>query len=160
VPHGIARIFQTFLRGRPASKVLQQFSAHGLQGPGRDRFGARQGKKPTRSAILAVRKNPADAGACVDGRSRAVRRAADPSQTLPKPLPVEQWKSRLNATDPASVRWDPVLKIGPRLKDNDAAYDRHTTRGVPRAGAALLPGLLDGGACGHKRMRQYQHCPL
>jgi hypothetical protein len=101
VQHGIALICQTFLRVRPASKVLQHFSAHGLKVPGRDRFGDLQWKKPTIAAILAVLKNPADAGAFVSGRSRAVRRAAEPSKTMQKPLPVEPWQIRLNDKYPA-----------------------------------------------------------
>jgi DNA invertase Pin-like site-specific DNA recombinase len=160
VQHGIALIFQTFLRVRTASKVLQHFSAHGLNVPGRDRFGDLQWKKPTISAILAVLKNPAYAGAFVYGRSRAVRRAADPSKTIQKPLPIEQWKIRLNDKYPAYVSWDTFLKIGHMLKDNYAEYDRHKTRGVPRAGAALLHGLLYCGECGHKMMVQYKHCTL
>jgi DNA invertase Pin-like site-specific DNA recombinase len=160
VQHCLALIFQTFLRVRTASKVLQYFSAHELNVPGRDRFGDLQWKKPTISAILAVLKNPAYAGAFVYGRSRAVRRASDPSKTIQKPLPVEQWKIRVNDKYPAYVSWDTFLKIGYMLKDNYAEYDRNKKRGVPRAGAALLHGLLYCGECGHKMMVQYKHCTL
>jgi DNA invertase Pin-like site-specific DNA recombinase len=160
VQHGLDRIFQTFLRVRTASKVLPYVSAHALRVPGRDRFGDLQWKKPTSSAILVVLKNPADAGAFVYGRSRAGRRASDPSKTLQKPLPVAQWTIRVNDQYPAYGSWDTFLKIGPMLKDPSAEYDRHKTRGVPRAGAALLHGLLYCGECGHKIMVQYKHCTL
>ena len=40
--------------------------------------------------------------------------------------------------------------------ENYAEDDRHKTRGVPRAGAALLHGLLYCGECGHKMMVQYK----
>jgi hypothetical protein len=43
------------------------------------------------------------------------------------------------------------------LRDNHAEYDRNKTRGVPRAGQALLHGLLYCGECGHKMMVQYHH---
>ncbi len=46
------------------------------------------------------------------------------------------------------------------LRDNYAEYDRNKTRGVPRAGAALLHGLLYCGECGHKMMVQYKHSTL
>jgi DNA invertase Pin-like site-specific DNA recombinase len=55
----IELIFQTFLRGRTASKVLQSCNTHELKVPGRDRFGDRQWKTPTISALLAGLKNPA-----------------------------------------------------------------------------------------------------
>lgn len=42
------------------------------------------------------------------------------------------------------------------LKDNHAAYDRNTTRGIPRPGKALLHGLVSCGACGHKMVVQYK----
>ena len=43
------------------------------------------------------------------------------------------------------------------LRDNYAEYDRNKTRGIPRAGQALLHGLLYCGAWGHKMMVQYKH---
>jgi hypothetical protein len=89
-----------------------------------------------------------------------VRRASAPSKTIQQPLPVEPWKLRLNDKYPAYVSWDTLLKIGHMLTDNYAAYDRTKTRGVPRAGAALLHGLLYCGECGHKRMVQDTHCTL
>ena len=48
------------------------------------------------------------------------------------------------------------MKIRAMLTDNYAEYDRNKTRGIPRAGAALLHGLLYGGECGHKMMVQYK----
>lgn len=42
------------------------------------------------------------------------------------------------------------------LKDNYAEYDRNKTRGIPRAGKALLHGLMYCGACGHKMVVQYK----
>jgi hypothetical protein len=58
------------------------------------------------------------------------------------------------------VSWDTFLKIRHMLTDNYAEYDRNKTRGVPRAGAALLHGLLYCGECGHKMMVQYKHSTL
>jgi len=36
------------------------------------------------------------------------------------------------------------------LRDNYAAYERNGSRGVPRAGKALLHGIIACGECGHK----------
>ena len=43
------------------------------------------------------------------------------------------------------------------LHDPSAADDRHTTRGIPRPGTALLPGLVSCGAGGHTRVVQEKH---
>src|SRR6476620_8849410 len=40
--------------------------------------------------------------------------------------------------------------------NNHAEYDRNRTRGVPRAGAALLQGIVWCGQCGHKMAVQYR----
>ena len=156
VPQRIALIFATFLRVRPASKVLQSFKAQRLTVPGRDRFGDLAWKPPTISAILSVLKNPAYAGAFVYSKSRPVRHASAPGRAAQKQLPLEEWKIRVNDKDPASIPWETSMKIRPMLQENYAEYDRHKTRGVPRAGAALLHGLLYCGACGHKMMVQYK----
>lgn len=160
VQHCIGLIFQLFLRLRTASKVLQYFTQHGLSVPGRDRFGDLAWKKPTISAILSVLKNPAYAGAFVYGRSRAVRHVADPAKMVQKKLPIAEWKIRVNDKYPAYVSWETFVQIQAMLKDNYAEYDRNKTRGVPRAGAALLHGLLYCGECGHKMMVQYKGSTL
>jgi DNA invertase Pin-like site-specific DNA recombinase len=156
VQRSIELIFQTFLRARTASKVLQFFQQQGLSLPGRDRCGDLGGKKPTISAILSVLKNPAYAGAFVYGRSRSVRQASAPAKTAQKRLPLEEWKIRVNDKYPAYVSWETFVQIQAMLKDNYAEYDRNKTRGVPRAGAALLHGLLYCGECGHKMLVQYK----
>lgn len=149
-------IFATFLRVRTASKVLQFFREHHLRVPGRDRFGDLAWKQPTIAAIITVLKNPAYAGAFVYGRSRTVRQAAAPGKAAQKQLPMEEWKIRVNDKYPAYISWETYIKIRTMLKDNYAEYDRNKTRGIPRAGAALLHGLLYCGACGHKMLVQYK----
>lgn len=83
-----------------------------------------------------------------------MRQAAAPGKAAQQQLPLEAWKIRVNDTYPAYIPWETYVKIRAMLTDNYAEYDRNTTRGVPRAGAALLHGLLYGGACGHKMMVQ------
>ena len=156
VQHRIDLIFTTFLRVRTASKVLQFFKEQALSVPGRDRFGDLEWKKPTVSAIISILKNPAYAGAFVYGRSRTVRHASVPFKTAQKQLPIAEWRIRVNDKYPAYISWETYLKIREMLKDNYAEYDRNKTRGIPRAGAALLHGLLYCGECGHKMMVQYK----
>src|SRR5262245_11803298 len=152
----IVLLFATFLRVHTASKVLQFFKEQHLTIPGRDRFGDLEWKAPTISAITAVLKNPAYAGAFVYGKSRTVRQASAPGKAAQKQLPLEEWKIRVNDKYPAYIPWETYVKIRAMLKDHYAEYDRNKTRGVPRAGAALLHGLLYCGECGHKMMVQYK----
>ena len=156
VQQRLALIFATFLRVRTASKVLQFFREHQLRVPGRNRFGDLEWKQPTISAIITVLKNPAYAGAFVYGRSRTVRQASAPGKAAQQQLPMEEWKIRVNDKYPAYIPWETYIKIRAMLKENYAEYDRNKTRGIPRAGAALLHGLLYCGECGHKMLVQYK----
>ncbi len=149
-------VVSTFLQRRSASKVLQFFNEQQLLLPRRDRFGDVVWKVPTVSAILAILKNPAYAGAFVYGRTRTLRTGAGPRQASQKKLPVEQWRIRVNDKYPAYITWDTYEQIQAMLKDNYAEYDRNKTRGIPRPGSALLHGLVYCGACGHKMVVQYK----
>jgi DNA invertase Pin-like site-specific DNA recombinase len=156
VQQRLALIFATFLRVRTASTVLQFFKEQHLTVPGRDRFGDLAWKTPTISALTSVLKNPAYAGAFVYGKSRTVRQASAPGKAAQKPLPLADWKIRVHDKYPAYLPWETHVKIRAMLTDHYAEYDRNKTRGVPRAGAALLHRLLYGGECGHKMMVQYK----
>jgi DNA invertase Pin-like site-specific DNA recombinase len=156
VQHRIDLIFTTFLRVRTASKVLQFFKGQQLRVPGRNRFGDLEWKPPTVAAIISVLKNPAYAGAFVYGRSRTVRHASAPCKVTQKQLPLQEWKIVVHDKYPAYIPWETYVKIRTMLQDNYAEYDRNKTRGIPRAGAALLHGLLYCGECGHKMMVQYK----
>jgi len=146
----IALVFTTFLQVRSASKVLQAFHQQGLALPRRDRFGDVAWRPPRVAAILAILKNPAYAGTFVYGRTRSEPHRA------PRRLPLAQWKIRVADAYPAYVSWADFERIQALLRDNYAEYDRNKTRGVPRAGAALLHGLVYCGACGHKLLVQYK----
>src|SRR4051794_28887671 len=92
VQHRIGLVFETFLRLRSASKVLQFFNDHTLLLPRCDRFGDLVWKPPTVAAILAILKNPAYAGAFVYGRSRCVSTNTACARSSVKRLPVEEWR--------------------------------------------------------------------
>lgn len=152
----ISLVFSTFLRRRSASKVLQAFRREGLDLPRRDRFGDVAWRAPRIAAILAILKNPAYAGAFVYGRTRTERHLPGLPRPALRRLPLDQWKIRVNDVYPAYVSWADFERVQAMLQDNYAEYDRNKTRGVPRAGAALLHGLVYCGACGHKQVVQYK----
>lgn len=156
VQHRIGLVFDTFLRLRSASKVLQLLNAHELLLPCRDRFGDIIWKKPTIAAILCILKNPAYAGTFVYGRTRSTHTDPARIRTSVKNLPIQEWRIRVNDKYPAYVSWEDFERIQAMLKDNYAEYDRNKTRGIPRTGKALLHGLVYYGECGHKMVVQYK----
>jgi DNA invertase Pin-like site-specific DNA recombinase len=156
VQERIALVFATFFRVRSASQVLQCLVREDLQLPRRDRFGDVTWRAPRVAAILAILKNPAYAGAFVYGRTRTPPRQLTAGKAAVRRLPLAEWKIRVNDVYPAYVSWDDFLRIQAMLQDNYAEYRRNQTRGVPRAGAALLHGLVYCGECGHKLLVQYK----
>jgi len=153
----ITLVFRIFLERRTASKVLQYFNRQQLLLPRSDRFGDLVWRQPTISSIILFLKNPAYAGAFVYGRSRHPPRGTVHRTQGVKRLPIEEWKFRINDKYPAYISWETFEKIQAMLRDNHAEYDRNKTRGIPRAGQALLHGLLYCGECGHKMLVQYKH---
>jgi hypothetical protein len=160
VQERIVLVFQTFLERRSASKVLQYFNQQCLFLPRREQFGEVIWKPPTISAIIAILKNPAYAGAFVYGRTRHSRQHGAAGRSVSRRLSLDEWKIRVHDKYPAYISWATFEKIQAMLRDNYAEYDRNKTRGVPRAGQALLHGLLYCGACGHKMMVQYKSGPF
>ena len=72
-----------------------------------------------------------------------------------KRLPMEKWRILIKDKYPAYVEWETFERIQEMLQDNHAEYERKMTRGVPRAGKALLAGLLYCGECSHKMEVRY-----
>jgi len=153
----IGLVFSTFLRVKSASKVLRFFNGQHLCLPRPGPFGDLIWKEPSVAAILSILKNPAYAGAFVYGRSKTSRDVSGKTKT--KRSPFGQWKIVVRDKYPAYIPWETFERIQAMLQDNYAEYDRNKTRGVPRAGATLLHGIIYCGECGHKMMVQYKSGP-
>ena len=152
----ISFVFQSFLRLRSANKVLLFFNEGGLLVPRLDGFGDVVWKRPTIETITSILKNPAYAGAFVYGRnSHTTTRGPNGTVVRVKRLPMEKWRILIKDKYPAYVGWETFERIQRMLKDNHAEYERNMTRGVPRAGKALLAGLLYCGECAHKMTVRY-----
>jgi DNA invertase Pin-like site-specific DNA recombinase len=153
----ISLVFETFLRLRTANKVLRYFKESELLLPRRDRFGDVAWKTPTATTILSILKNPAYAGAFVYGRTRnSTLHTQQGTVKKFERLPMEQWRITVKDKYPSYVDWETFEKIQKMLEDNHAEYDRNKTRGVPRAGKALLHGMVYCGECGRKMVVQYK----
>ena len=150
VQQRIALVFATFLAVRSAGKAATALDRAGLRLPRRDRFGDVAWRRPTTSAVLAMLRNPAYAGAFVYGRRQSVRRDHTARRPVQRALPIAAWRVRVPDKYPAYIDWPQYEKIQAMLDENRAEYTRDRTRGVPRAGAALLQGIAYCGESGHK----------
>ncbi|WLB88853.1 recombinase family protein [Bradyrhizobium japonicum] len=148
-------LFETFLKVRTIAKVMREFNDRGLELPRRDRHGDLHWARATTSAVAAILKNPAYAGAFVYGRTR-LRRPSDGRLPTKVPKPIEQWRIIVKDRYPPYIAWQSYEKIRGIVSDNRAEYMRNKTRGAPREGELLLQGIAWCGRCGHKMYARYK----
>lgn len=148
-------LFETFLKARTVAKVMREFNDRGLELPRRDRHGDVHWARATTSAVAAILKNPAYAGAFVYGRTR-LRKPSDGRSPMKAPRPMEQWRIVVKDRYPAYIDWQTYEKIRGIVSDNRAEYMRNKTRGAPRDGELLLQGIAWCGKCGHKMYVRYK----
>jgi DNA invertase Pin-like site-specific DNA recombinase len=155
----IPLIFEKFEELRSAYAVYRYLVVNNLQLGFRRHRGGRIGElewKPASSArILSILRHPIYAGAYAYGLHRAGTRNPTTGRTEggkwfvpPDELPV-LIRDRL----PAYISWDRFLANLEQLKQNRSLHD---TRGVPKRGEALLPGLVVCGKCGHHMATRYK----
>lgn len=155
VQNSINLIFKTFLKVKSAFKTTTFFKANDLKIPRYDRWKGIFWKEPTTSAIIAILKNPAYAGAFAYGKTQTIRTGPSPRDKIAKKVDLENCKILLHDKFPAYIDWDNFKKIQSMLKENYAEYQRRKTRGIPRSGACLLQGIAYCGECGHKLLVEY-----
>src|SRR5271169_998616 len=121
--------------------------------------GPRRGEldwRPISRALLGrMLHHPIYAGAysygrrCVDHK----RTAANGGKVRMRCVPMSEWKVLKRDRFPAYITWECYLANQQRLLDNRSWPE---APGVPRAGVALLPGLLVCGACGRRMHAGYR----
>ena len=129
---------------------------HDIQLPVRARTGAKKGHlewhRPSISALSQVLRNPIYAGAyCYGRRPTDPKRRFAPKSNYRPWVPMEQWKVLIKDHLPGYITWDQYLKNRERIKQNQNAPN---SIGTPRAGAALLGGVLVCG-CGRHMQPRY-----
>ncbi|KRS10804.1 recombinase family protein [Roseovarius indicus] len=151
-------VFELFVKLRSIAKVMRTLNARGLDLPRRDRHGELHWARATVSAVAAILKNPAYAGAFVYGRTRM--RDPTPDGRAPGKAkvarPLEEWRIVVKDRYPAYIDWPTYEKIRSIVSDNRAEYMRTKTRGIPRDGELLLQGIAWCGRCGHKMYARYK----
>ena len=124
--------------------------------PVRARGGAKKGqldwRRPSIGTLSQMLRHPIYAGAYTYGRRPTdPKRKYSPSNYRPW-APMEQWRVLLKDRVPAYITWDQYLQNREQMKKNRNGPD---TPGVPRAGLALLPGVLACGNCGRHMQADY-----
>src|SRR3984893_7778699 len=121
--------------------------------------GPRRGElvwRPISRALLGrMLHHPIYAGAYSYGRRRVdpKRTAANGGKVRMQYVPMSEWKVLKRDRLPAYITWERYLANQQRLLENRSWPD---APGVPRAGGALLPGVLVCGACGRRLHAGYR----
>lgn len=155
----IDMIFETFLKLKSAGKTLRYLNEQSILIPCLDNFHEVSWKRPTVNAIVRILKNPAYAGIFVYGRTRQKKSDLMLKNRARSMVPVEDWQIKADNKYPHYITQETYYKIISMLKDNYSEYNRNKTRGIPRAGSALLHGIVYCGECGHKMVMQYKPEP-
>lgn len=156
----IRLVFEKFEEMKTANAVMRYLQEKGLLLPSRPLRGPAPHEviwRPARSsAVLAILKNPAYAGAYVYGRQ-----TKDPTQRKPGHprsgiirRPLEDWPVVIQDVYPAYVSWETFLANQAQLAANQNRY-RDDRPGAPRKGQALLQGVLRCGRCGALMQLRY-----
>jgi len=109
----------------------------------------------TRAMLGRMLHHPIYAGAYSYGRRRVDRKrtAANAGKLRMQAVPMSEWKVLQRDRFPAYITWESYLANQQRLQQNRSWPD---AVGAPRAGLALLPGLLICGACGRRMHAGYR----
>lgn len=152
-------IFDKFEELGTAYAVLHYLVRHGIQLGMRPQRGPQRGqlvwRRPALSTLFQVLHHPLYAGAYAYGRHATVRTVAGGTvRTGERCLPRGEWKVLRRDVLPAYITWDQYESNQQRLLQNRSQFD---SRGAPRDGNALLPGLLVCGVCGRRLQTTYRH---
>lgn len=149
-------VFETFLKFRTVAKVMRVLNDRGLALPRCDRHGELRWARATVSAVAAILKNPAYAGAFVYGRTRLRATTCEGGSPAKVARSIDEWRIVVKDRYPPYIDWPTYEKIRDVVRDNRAEYMRIKTRGAPRNGELLLHGIAWCGRCGHKMYVRYK----
>jgi DNA invertase Pin-like site-specific DNA recombinase len=160
VQSAIRNVFAEFERLGSAHKVLRVLRDQGMRLPrqaGSSRDEDIRWERVAFTAIYAMLKNPAYAGAYAYGKMHRTHLPGDAHKVISHPVPQADWPVlHLNAL-PAYISWDTYQRNQLRLAEN--ALGIQWKRGVPRDGVALLQGIAICGRCGRLLHVHYTHAP-
>ena len=152
-------VFAKFAELGSFGRVYRYLRQHKIYMGCRVHQGPRRGElvwRPvSRSLLGRMLHHPLYAGAYAYGRRRVDprRTAASGGKVRMRYVPMAEWKVLKRDCLPAYITWESYLANQQRLLENRSWPQ---APGVPRAGAALLAGLLACGACGRRMHAGYR----
>jgi DNA invertase Pin-like site-specific DNA recombinase len=155
----IQLVFEKFDELGSAYAVFRYLVLNDLQLGFRRQRGGRVGeltwKTPTPNRILSILRHPIYAGAYAYGLHRAGTKnpATGRHEGGKSHVPLEELPVLLKDRLPAYISWDRFLANQERLRQNRSRRD---SRGAPKRGEALLPGLVVCGKCGRRMSTRYK----
>jgi DNA invertase Pin-like site-specific DNA recombinase len=154
----IRLIFAKFTELGTLNAVLRYLVRHGIQLGIRVRTGLTKGDlewhRPNRMTLQNLLKNPIYAGAYAYGRRQVDRRKQQPGRPWTGRVVMDPaaWLVLIKDQYPTYISW---TQYEANLAQLQANQHRADTMGSPRAGAALLAGLVVCGLCGRRMGTQY-----
>jgi hypothetical protein len=149
-------IFAKFAELHSIYGLFRWLLRHDIRVPVRARRGARQGqlewRRPSISTLAQMLRHPLYAGAYVYGRRPVDPKRQYAASTYRPWVPMEQWRVLLRDRVPAYITWEQYLANRQQIEQN---RNGSASAGVPRRGAALLPGVLVCGNCGRYLQPSY-----
>jgi DNA invertase Pin-like site-specific DNA recombinase len=152
-------VFEKFDEFGSSGKVYRYLTRNQIRLGMRVQRGPRRGElewRPlTRAMLGRMLHHPIYAGAYSYGRRRVDRKrtAANAGKVRMQAVPMSEWKVLQRDRFPAYVTWESYLANQQRLQQNRSWPD---AVGAPRAGLALLSGLLICGVCGRRMHAGYR----
>lgn len=149
-------VFEMFSKFRTVAEVMRLLNNRGLDLPRCNRHGDLCWARAKICSVAAILKNPAYAGAFVDGRTRIRELAREGASRAKVPPPIEEWRIVVQGRYPAYIDWPTYEMIRGVIKDNRTEYMRTRTGGAPREGDLLLHGIAWCARCVHKMYVRYK----
>ena len=155
----IRLVFEKFEELGSAYAVFRYLAVNHLQLGFRRQRGGRSGDLEWRPAsatrVLSILRHPIYAGAYAYGLHRAGKKnpATGRREGGTWFVPAAEMAVLLPGRLPAYISWDQYLANQERLRQNRSLHD---AQGVAKRGAALLPGLVVCGRCGHRLSTRYK----
>jgi DNA invertase Pin-like site-specific DNA recombinase len=154
----IRHVFAEFERLGSAHRILRTLRDQCMLLPRRDGSSWSSDVRwvrPAFSAIYAILKNPAYAGAYAYGKLHTTHLPGEATKVVTHPLPQTEWPVlRLDAF-PGYISWETYQHNQQRLAQN--AQGIQWKRGAPHDGLALLQGIAICGRCGRLLHVHYTH---
>ena len=154
----IRLVFDLFDRFRTVGKVMTYLVEHEIGMPVRSRSGPQKGdlewRRVNRASLLNLFANPIYAGVYAYGVRAVDKRRQKPGRPGTGRRPPRSGEAEVFLHDclPAYISFERYRRNQAQLQSNRAAWG-----GAPRAGTALLSGILVCGRCGLRMLAQYNN---